>query len=355
MRIVFVYAVLILILSKTVWINVDIFSIEYLWMELISIFTAISMLGYFIYLKDYQGLSIVIKFTIISIVITLVTSLFGLSTYPMAARELAGVLARDNMENLILQYKQIGIGGYGFFASIIFLVPILISEIKSKSNLKSKRFAFFFILLLCIYGLVQAKYIANILIALGVIVIASSGSQNFKKSLIIVVIFSIILLLLPLTFYTKTILLFANLSTGTFLHDRLLDLSYFISISSYTNTEIGLRADRVPLLLDTFINSPFWGGGEGNGHLHWLNKLAQFGLVGTIPLIYLLLKQLNDSLNKINDNYRFFFLVSVVSFFLLGSMKSLVGEQIFYMILFVIPGYYSNRSTEKQLQNNAQE
>jgi len=337
------YALAIFILVNTVWIKLDIFSIDYLLTELISILTAISMLTYFISVKDYKGLSIVIKFAIICSVITVITSIIGLATYPMAARELAGVLARDNMEELIIYYKKIGIGGYGFFASLIFLIPVFIAEIKLRSNSNSYRLFFIILLILFFYGLIEAKYIANILIASIAILISGFGFENLNKSIFGLLIGIIIFFAIPLDIYSEILLYFSHMLSGSFLNERIKDLSFFLSFSSH-NTEIGLRADRVPMLLEAFSNSPIWGGTDGNGHLHWLNKLAQFGLVGTLPLIYILFLQFRINLNKMHSYYRFYFFVSICSFFILGLIKSLIGVQIYFMIIFIIPGYFLMQS-----------
>ena len=82
------------------------------------------------------------------------------------------------------------------------------------------------------------------------------------------------------------------------------------------------------------------GGGVENAHLNWLNKLSLFGLVGTIPFFIIVFYQIKISTKLLPENYKFYYLSSIFSYFALGLMKYLGQREPIYMILLIVPSMY---------------
>ncbi len=88
-----------------------------------------------------------------------------------------------------------------------------------------------------------------------------------------------------------------------------------------------------------FVKSPIIGTGkEGNAHLFWLNILAQFGLVGLLPLIFIIWLQSKKNTKFLSEDILFTYYLSIASFIMLGLMKALGGYPMYLTLFFIIPG-----------------
>ena len=105
------------------------------------------------------------------------------------------------------------------------------------------------------------------------------------------------------------------------------------------NNAISGRYARYPLLMQSFLSNPIWGGKEWNGHLFWMNKLAVYGLLGTLPFIYIIYYYVKN-IKYFDDEFSFYFLLSIFSIIGLGLMKALMGRELWYTFFIILPGFY---------------
>jgi len=103
------------------------------------------------------------------------------------------------------------------------------------------------------------------------------------------------------------------------------------------STEVGIRAERFPLLLDSFLENPFFGGTYHNQHLYFMNKFAMLGLLGTLPFIAFLISHVKANMKYFNKVFTFYYLISLFSFIALGLFKALFGREIWYMFFLILP------------------
>lgn len=337
---VYVYAFICILMFNTFLVDIDPLSKKRIWNEVLSIFTAISILFYFFESQDFEGLNLTVRITLLFIIISIITSLIGISIYPMAARELAGSLIRDGAYDIIQTYNRIGIGGYGFFVVIALLTPIPIAMYRL--SYKTRRDKIFLVISsgLLFYTLFQAQYLANIIVGIVTYVFVILGKRFFKHPLMIFVIVLFLVFIIPDSFYTAIINFVANITGKVLIKEKLLDINYFIIGGNTAQTGVDVRMNRVPILLNSFFQNPFIGGGIENAHLHWLNKLSVYGLFITVPYFVILYRQYKFNVKRFNDTYKFIYTIILISFLGLGSVKSLLGWEIHYLIYFILPGIY---------------
>lgn len=325
--------------------------------EILYVFLAISIYTYFISVGDYKGLARVILFTLIFIVITNITSIIGLDKFPMAARDLGGILAIEGQFSLIELYRKMGIASYGFFTGLSFTTLVIVYQIK---NNKGKiRFLFIILLALIFWGLIKAQITAPLLLGTIGIIIGFGVTKEFKYSIIIVFFILLIFVLIPKSYISDIIVASANLFGGTTLHNHLIDISNAIDEGIMMgDTHVSYRANRIPFLLEEFSKSPIIGGGESTGHVFWLDRLSMFGLIGIIPWILILISQIKLNLKILSNDYKFYYLVSMLLFVSLGFMKNMDGREMMIIVFFLIPGIYYLKylkKTQAHHINNFQE
>jgi len=317
----------------------NIYDIDFQWFlsEILPVFITISIYTYFIKVKDFKGLAIISFISLIFIFISLITSIIGLNKYPLAARELAGVLALEGDYARIDYYRNIGIGNYSFFSCIAFMVPVIVYQIKkNKGVLKT---VLIVLLIFMLLGLVRAQYTTQLMIGIVGLILAIGGTNRLKTSVVLVSLLLLIIIFTPRSFISDLLASFSNIFSGSVLQERLYDLSIAINQGfGSTDTHAGMRAARIPFLLNEFSKSPIIGGGESTGHVFWLDRLSMYGLIGIIPWILIITYQIKFNLKNLNNEFQFYYLISIIAFIALGFYKNTGGKEVFISIFLIIPG-----------------
>jgi hypothetical protein len=339
-----------LILLNTLWINVDEWNKGQITWEYYEILVAISILTYFRIEQDYFRFAKLVKWTMIFIFITALMTIITARINPMYVRELNRISAIKSVSKVetILSYEKYGGGNFGFASALICLFPILIYYFKNnyKSILK-KRYILILVIVL-FFALLSMQIFANILISLFIIAFSIWGSKNSKKSFIISSLVIIAILCIPMQFYAD---IMVNASTWfpskSEIHLKLYESANFL-LGNNAGADIGYRADRYPLLLKAFIANPLLGhfiSGRTNDispgvHLHWMNKLAVYGLLGAIPFFYIIYNFIKGSVKYFDKEFSFYFLLSTLSIVVLGFMKTLMGRELWSVFFIIVPGFY---------------
>jgi hypothetical protein len=130
---------------------------------------------------------------------------------------------------------------------------------------------------------------------------------------------------------------------------KLNDFAKFIQRPEFeASTGAGRRAARYPLLFDAFINKPLLGDASYNspfyivegGHLYWMNRLTQWGVLGFLFFVFVLYQIYKRIRSLFDDNFAFYYFLSVSAFILLGLIKNISGREPFLVLIVVIPGLY---------------
>jgi hypothetical protein len=337
------YGALMFILFNTIWINVFEWHKYQIGNEFYQIIIAISVITYFNMSKDYYGLAQVIKWTLIFIFITAIMSIVTSIINPTYARDITGATALnlEKEREEVLSFRKYGGGGYSFASALICLFPILMYYYKrNEKGILQKKYMIV-LALVFYYTLLKVQFFGNILISSIIIIYSIFGSKNIIKSMVFTGLLSLLLFLIPIQFYSNVLVSTAKVfNTESVLHNKFNDMAGFIVSRDLEGTETGERASRFPLLWKSFISNPLIGGEYSNGHLHWMNKLAVYGILGTLPFFYVMIYFIKNCYKKFDKEFAFFFMLSVLSIFSLGSIKALVGRDLWYMLLIIIPGMY---------------
>ena len=117
------------------------------------------------------------------------------------------------------------------------------------------------------------------------------------------------------------------------IHFKLNETAKFLQ-GNYVGSDITVRADRYPLLIKAFFSNPIMGhfiSGRNydislGGHLHWMNKLAVYGLLGTIPFFYIIYNFIKGSIKYFDKEFTFYFLLSTFSIIVIRINEDALGK-----------------------------
>ena len=291
-NLVFIFYFLILYLgSKTIWFGRIMgggISVTPSWIfrDIFGALISIQLYSYFVKTKDYKGLALVTKITLIFIVITAGTSIIGLLEYPEATRVMASSYSEID-DSIFL--KQ-GIGNYNFFGSFIFLFPVIVYSLKKKIFNVSNKLIYLGILILFV-SLVLANFTTALMLSIAFFLY--SFFINKRKmflslflALILILSFFVLNGLISEMFYF-TAKMTSNSNISGDLQNKLIEIGRLIEFLEYDKTSnLGGRVLLSLKSIDKFLENPIIGGGWGGGHSTWLDRLGFFWFIGFFPLDY---------------------------------------------------------------------
>lgn len=324
-----------------VFISLGLYNVELNWIrgEIEALFFAIIMLQYFLISKDIKWLRTLLVISFCFIVITIVTTLIGLQSYPLASRHLGGILGAKGDYALILYYRTMGIAGYDFFYGLAFVVPILVSFLKMKEIKSNLKIVFFFLILLLLYGILKAQFTTAFLFAVIGAAVSFWTDEKIKPALFRLFAVLIVVIFFPKDIVADAINSFARVLDDGTIQNRLIDLSITLRQGiGEAKTHIDYRYDRIPILLESFFQRPVLGGGISLGHNWWFDRLSLFGLTGVVPWVLLLWFQIKYNLKLFHENNRIYYLIVMILYISMGFIKNMGQQQVMIFIFFFIPG-----------------
>ncbi len=247
----------------------------------------------------------------------------------------------------IYELRKFGLANIDFFSSFPFLIPLLVYQYKIKLA-ESKKIPFFNILLIIVITLCSymAVIVAPFLILIIVLILAILGRRRLRSNLVILCIIIGLFFVTPKRIIGNIFYGFSDIVPNQELSSKLNEIGIAftegIELVTYeyeASTGIEGRAARIKYNLLDFVRSPIIGKGrQGNAHLFWLNILAQFGLIGILPLIYIIWLQIKKNAKSLSEDILFTYYLSMASFIVLGLLKSISGYPMYLITFFIIPG-----------------
>ena len=311
-------------------------------LEIIPIIGTILIYSYFLKSKDQKGLRILIYSSIIFITITTILTINGLNINPMAVRlRMSGAI--DQIDDVV---RSFGMGGYGFFNGIMLLVPALAYFIhKFDFDIWKKILLLIFIIFL-IYPIALGGLTTTLLLAILFFMYTAFFVPIFKaKPYIPLLVIS--LFLFTFNHFTSDILKFLSevMGEGIIKH-KLNELSTTVKLMDY-NPESGrtyFAYSRLKLTtqsLQSFLANPLIGSGNSGGHAYWLDRLAEFGLLGWFPIILIFYQQVKSQKYVLLKVHYQYFIISVYAIFLFGVLKAnATSVQTIMVLFFLVPGMF---------------
>ncbi len=247
----------------------------------------------------------------------------------------------------INKVRKFGLGDFGLLSALPFLIPLLVYQYKIKLA-ESKKIPFINILPIIIITLCSymAVIVAPFLILIIVLSLAILGRRRLKSNVVILCIILGLFFVTPKRIIGNIFYGFSDIVSNKEMSTKLNEIGIAftegIELVTYeyeASTGIEGRAARIKYNLLDFVKSPIIGTGkQGNAHLFWLNMLAQFGLMGILPLIYIIWLQIKKNAKSLSEDILFTYYLSMASFIVLGLLKAIGGYPMYLITFFIIPG-----------------
>lgn len=340
--IIFVYFLL-----NTLWNNVDEWNKREARMEVLAFLVPMSLYAYFRFSRDFDGLALLVKWTLFFIAITAILSIYSSTIDPMYARSLTG---GDYTAAEAKTMQKLGGGAYGFAGALVFLFPMIVYYYRNSSKIPFSKPQILIFGIVCFVAVLRMQIFANIILSVFGIIFSLLGARKIRKSLIYSGIFLGLLILIPKNVYSDLLISASkHFNPDSDVYYKLNDMAVFIKFGEVSaETAAGGRIERYPLLWEGFKTNPLTGFYNSNstlhiepgGHLYWMNKLTVYGILGFIPFILIFYFYIKKVIKQFDPEFTFYFLLSVFSGIGLGLMKNLVGNDFWCMLFFIIPSLY---------------
>jgi hypothetical protein len=351
------YGLFLFLAIKTIWSTIDYNNSVRLFFEFYEISIGVTIITYYNQSMDYLSLAKLTRWSIVFLFITATMTIVTVIMDPMYARNLTGLAAVSNKNEIdtILRYERYGGGTYSTAAVFMCLFPIIIYYYKNISlSLISKKQLIVFSLFISI-ALIGMQIFGNILIAVIFCTIALLGMRKLRRSILVIVLFCSILLLIPQRVYVNSFLMIRNyFEMDSEMYHKVNDIAVFFESGADikdNSTGLSTRAARYPLLLKSFSKSPFLGcyffsDNLGNGydlegaHLYWMNKLTVTGIVGLCIFLIIPYRFIRNSLKNFSSSYKFYYVLASLAILCYGLMKVIGGRDTWYAFFIILPGLY---------------
>ncbi len=335
------------LLQFTLWKYMDEWNRNALLEEFYALIVFVAIFQYYRLRNDYKGFATLGKYSFYFVLITIAMSHIALFIDPMIIRTSAstGIFT----ENQLLFFKQIGAGGYGYMQALVLVVPLVFYYIKNPRQSIWPKWVWLIFLILIWFLIIRANIFANIL-TIGIVSLLAGFLDKIRKYLPLLLTLSGILFLIPNETYGDFMFSIANLfDDNLFMHDKFYDFGLFINSSGTDiSTGAGGRADRYPLLLEAFLQSPLLGAAfiesllydSSGAHLYWMNKLALLGIIGFSFFTFMFVKIFRSVVVLFDKQFSYYYILSSMAFVLIGLMKNISGREPFFVLMILIPGMY---------------
>ncbi|MCD4731536.1 MAG: hypothetical protein K8R74_13110 [Bacteroidales bacterium] len=339
--------VFVILLLNTLWSEMTDWNKSAIQREFYFFSVAISVILYFKMERDYEGLARLVKWALIFIGITAIMSIYSTSINPMAGRYMTDPSVFESGE--FEQFKKLGVGSHVLSTILVALFPIMFYYYRNRTDSIFSRKLIIFYGIISFIAIIRIQVFANILLSVFIIIVSLAGRKRIKESILTISILIIVFIIIPASFYAGLLM---NISSyfdpDSVVYYKLKDMAQFVTARSYYGTGAGGRASRYPLLFEAFIENPLLGYFAGDhtrdiaagGHLYWMNRLTIFGLLGFIPLLIIHVGYIKSAIKFFNEEFTFYFLVSVFAILGLGLMKNLAGQEMWFAYFVLLPGLY---------------
>lgn len=290
------------------------------------------------------------RLSLVFIVCTCIMTIIATEINPSVVRIAYAASTAAHIDDFMF-FRRLGFASYGYLTAIVSLFPPVIFLFKNSKNSPKLKLLSLGLLIILYFTILRSQVFANILVSSIIVIISFLGSEKIAQSIVVSLLLFIAVIIIPKEFWAS---LFTDIASffnrDSNVYYKLNDMARFISLPEIndSNTGAGGRMERYPMLWEVFIGAPIWGDASytskyvneiaAGGHLFWMSRLALWGVVGFVFFIYLLYENFKIVYKWLSIDFRFYYLMSVAAFVILGLMKSLnFGESVIVLFL-VIPG-----------------
>ncbi len=346
------------ILQYTLWFNANDW---YKNMLIENFYAMLVIIILHLYLRRNNYIDLWVKLAkigLLFIIITGVMTIVATTINPMVVRA-----SYSTGEDTLVGFEamqRLGFGSYGYMTALITLFPCLVYFYKKKEKLWLSKRSIIVLILLFFFVLLRSQIFANILSASLILLFSFLGSKRFKKTFILILLSGFILIIIPHSIWVNLLLEFSNFfNPESDISFKLIDMASFIQNPELDgSTSAGSRAGRYPELIEVFLARPIFGDAsykstyasemENGGHLYWMSYLALWGLLGFMGYLTILRNIFRSVLGLFDNEFKFYYYLSLLSVFIMGLIKNLTGREIWLFLLIIIPGLYLINLTPKK-------
>jgi hypothetical protein len=337
-----------IIFPLIIWTNITRWNLNAIKVEFYDMVIPITVLGYFQYKNDYKSLAIFVKLSIFFIIITGIMTLYSASINPLYARMIGNWFDPETNK----YFDKFGGGKYGYVGALIGIFPILIFYIRNSNLIDYSRGILIGLVAFLFFVVLTMQFFGNILISAIFIGLSLISVKKIKQTAILLTFIFIVLTWIPANYYGNVLNSTANLfEVDSENYQKLTDMALYIEFGEDTNNKRGdtqNRAARYPDLFATFIQNPFLGSAsnsfssydQAGAHLHWMNRLTVFGLLGLFMTFYFHRYYIMKIIIQFKEPYKIHFLLASIAILSYGLLKTIAGREVWYMYFLIIPGSY---------------
>ncbi len=289
------------------------------------------------YMRDYEFRRFLSRFILTLLGLTVLSTLAGLITDPMVARNMATGLTE---EYGLRTYSLRNIGGYGFIYSLVLVIPLIIAAIRFSDIKKSYLVLFLALAIFCIFRSQYSTALCLSIVALTTIFFGNKLTPIKLCGFVLceAMFLSILFSLLPA---------FIDWVSGlgpqaSFMAYRLRD--FLGTISGSTGIRGLERTQRAEMSWNIFLNNPLLGNlsatsmSEIGGHSTFLDLLASMGLLAVPFIIFFILAVFGRTLKRlVPEGVKPYSLVTFLLFFILGCINTVLSSFTIPVVIFLLP------------------
>jgi hypothetical protein len=303
------------------------------------------LIMYFNQTKNEKRIPIFLLIAFSIVIIRLVTAIKAEIMIPNIARNSATGMYED-----IPEFDLIGAGSYQFINGLIFMVLPIIYVLRSSAVIR-KKIIYSIVALLSLVSIIYTGW-TTALIMFAILVGIGLSPRKTKYVLLYMFLLFIILFITVYSDIDLQLLEKIYESNNT-IYDKIVD----IKIAMNENEAGGQLLTRQTLYLqsvDVFGANPLLGDvyAENGAHSFWLDHLANFGIIGTIPLLIAYISVIVTSLKNVPDGYRRYHFINAIIFVIFGCVKNIAGYE-FMLFLCVLGPLMLNKNGGGKRQNKS--
>lgn len=285
---------------------------------------------------NFRGLKII---TIVSLLITVIISFCTISISikdPTLVRMAVVMKEAD-----LVIYRKMGLTHYGMPHALPFIIPPLVYFIKYCKPILTKIITIALLLiiltLIVIAGVTTPLLLAFIMLVISLLI---NPQKTFKKNVIKMVFFGIVaFILMNYTILLKFLRLLTNSSLGTAYEAKIIIFENLIKYNEVTG-DLSERNDLYSSSWNTFFDNFLFGTNDSKligQHAFFVDHLAAFGIVGTIPLFVFLYLIFKKTYSCIPKPLKMYYLIGISGFLLLEFTKNVSGMEIRLYSFVLLP------------------
>lgn len=305
--------------------------------------------------RYFNSAKIIFGFYILRIIITMITTVIGLQTFPGASRDMGnGEFVANNP--LYKVYLSLNIGGFDLAYTIVLLIPIICYLFRYSSELKkSKTLKLMASLLLVfsIYCILQMEYTTALLFSiLALTSLFTTEKTNIQKYLIFVFMVGIILYLSK-GFLAQGLEYMSTIVESKEIAVRFSDMASSISGQATSEiSDVDARQNAYMRSINAIISNPLgiWlASSKTGGHSFIFDYIAKYGPIGLMLIIYMLHIVYKAFLKPYSGKQIYPFLV--LEYILFIATATMNPHLYLDYMAFVIPLFYYVSNNYKKTKN----